>query len=343
MIRLPSVSVIVPAYNCAHTIVQCMESILRQDYPDIELIIVDDASTDDTLQKVGACRDEYIQSAGKANRTIQVIAGSRNRGSGYSRNQGACVASSEILIFVDSDIVVPPDGVFRMIQAIVENQDILAVSAIYSENTRDLNFISDYKNMDLAYRCMLCNERVKYTGSWCLGIKKTTFDHAQGFSDDFLGSSVEDIEFGYRLTDNRDLMFVNKDIRVDHVKRYTLLGILVTDCKRAVGMVGIIRKSHCRYKVGAHVPKRYFVNLFLPWLIAISLIMSISRTIPWLSFALLCFFVLNNAGFLWFLVIKRNCFFALQSCIIMFLEYLVLPLALVWSLFQFGQHGLKNV
>lgn len=87
-------SVIVPVYNVAEWLVECIESILKQTYSDYELILVDDGSTDES----GKLCDEY---AGKYSR-IRVIH-KKNGGLSEARNFGEEVAKGEYLLFVDSD------------------------------------------------------------------------------------------------------------------------------------------------------------------------------------------------------------------------------------------------
>ena len=56
----PSIAVIIPTYNRANTIVQCINSVLSQSYPINEIIIVDDNSSDDTVQRLNIFKDEIV-------------------------------------------------------------------------------------------------------------------------------------------------------------------------------------------------------------------------------------------------------------------------------------------
>ena len=88
------VSVIVPAYNATHTIADCMRSVQLQSYANVELIIVDDGSTDETLSKarVQSLRDERVK----------VIALSHG-GQGRARNKGLEAAQGDYILFLDAD------------------------------------------------------------------------------------------------------------------------------------------------------------------------------------------------------------------------------------------------
>ena len=89
------ISVIVPAYNSGSKIRECIDSILNQSHKDLELILVDDCSKDDTYEIM--CEYEEKDSRVKAFRNYI------NRGAGHSRNVGLDSATGEYVTFVDSD------------------------------------------------------------------------------------------------------------------------------------------------------------------------------------------------------------------------------------------------
>lgn len=316
----PKASVIIPAYNSAATIEKCLGSLLAQDYPGLELIVVDDASTDDTLEKAS----KY---------PVKIISKTENHGAGHSRNLGVEKSSSEIIIFVDSDVVVPPTGVSQAVRTLMEERNILAVGGAYSQKSNNLNFISEFKNIDLAYRANLDPGYLKFSGSYFFAIKKSVFLEAGGFSTNFLGANVEDIEFCYRLTKGSNIIFLNKDIRVDHLKRYTFLSMLKTDFNRIIGMMKIIKKSKGSYKTSVEIPTFHIINLFLPGLILISIIIGIKFKLGWLMPLLISVFLINNLRFTYFLIKKRGFIFSLKSLFILFIEYIVAGLATFISFF----------
>jgi len=96
------VSIIVPAYNCEKYIVDCVESILKQTYINIEVIIINDGSTDKTGEII---RDKYF-----SNSRCVVIEQS-NGGVCKARNKGLDVAQGEYIMFVDADDVLYADAV----------------------------------------------------------------------------------------------------------------------------------------------------------------------------------------------------------------------------------------
>jgi glycosyltransferase involved in cell wall biosynthesis len=87
----PKVSVIIPTYNRANSIDQSIQSVLNQTYENIELIIIDDGSTDSTLKNLE-----------KYERQLRVFI-QENRGPASARNHGVSLSSGEIIAFLDSD------------------------------------------------------------------------------------------------------------------------------------------------------------------------------------------------------------------------------------------------
>jgi len=90
---LPEVSVIIPAYNRAHCIERAIQSVIDQTFRDVEIIVVDDGSTDNTKEIVKSIPDQRIS----------YVRCEMNRGSGAARNEGLKVAQGKYIAFLDSD------------------------------------------------------------------------------------------------------------------------------------------------------------------------------------------------------------------------------------------------
>lgn len=101
------ISVIVPVYNVKPYLSKCVDSIINQTYPDLEIILVDDGSTDGS----GELCDEY---ANKDSRVVVIH--QKNAGPGAARNYGIKIAQGEYIGFVDSDDTIAP----KMYQTMVE-------------------------------------------------------------------------------------------------------------------------------------------------------------------------------------------------------------------------------
>ncbi len=94
------ISVIVPAYNVESYLADCLDSILNQTYPNIEVIVIDDGSPD----RSGEIAENYKQK----DRRIKVIH-QENGGLSVARNSGLDNATGEFVCFIDSDDWIEPD------------------------------------------------------------------------------------------------------------------------------------------------------------------------------------------------------------------------------------------
>lgn len=101
MASRPVVSVITPAYNVAPYIGQCIESVQAQTLPDWEMIIVDDASTDDTVAVV----QQYL-----GDPRIRLLCNVQNLGPGGTRNRALEAAQGEWVAVLDADDWIAPNG-----------------------------------------------------------------------------------------------------------------------------------------------------------------------------------------------------------------------------------------
>lgn len=89
------VSVIIPIYNAQRTIIRALDSVYRQTYPNIEWILLNDGSTDDSLDLVKAYLEEHAIKA--------VVIDRENKGVSYTRNEGVRRACGTYVAFLDAD------------------------------------------------------------------------------------------------------------------------------------------------------------------------------------------------------------------------------------------------
>lgn len=118
------ITVIVPVYNVEKYLDRCMQSVLHQTYRNLEIILVDDGSTDSS----GKMCDDYA----RQDRRVKVIH-KKNGGLSDARNAGLAQASGDYIGYVDSDDWVEPDMYERMHRACMENDAQVAVCRYFSE------------------------------------------------------------------------------------------------------------------------------------------------------------------------------------------------------------------
>ncbi len=111
----PALSVVVPTYNRADRIGVLLESLFLQDFHNMEIIVVDDGSTDDTESEVRTMMASSLQ---PPEATLHYVR-QDNRGASAARNRGVSCSRGAYLFFVDSDDRVTPGGLARAMETIV--------------------------------------------------------------------------------------------------------------------------------------------------------------------------------------------------------------------------------
>jgi glycosyltransferase involved in cell wall biosynthesis len=109
----PDVTVIIPTYNRARFLVLAIESALAQTHPSVEVVVVDDASTDDTGERVRALASERVRYFRQENAGVSIA---RNRGIENTRGR--------YLMFLDDDDILVPDAVERSLEVLEKNPEI---------------------------------------------------------------------------------------------------------------------------------------------------------------------------------------------------------------------------
>ena len=133
---MPRVSVVVPIYNVEDYLAECLDSIAGQTMRDFEVVLVDDGSTDSShaTAEAYAQRDERFRLITQA-----------NAGLGAARNAGTAAATGEFLLFVDSDDVIAPNALARLLGVLDRTGSDFAtanVQRLSSNGTRQAYFLS---------------------------------------------------------------------------------------------------------------------------------------------------------------------------------------------------------
>lgn len=153
---LPVVSIIVPVYNVKSYVGECVESLCRQTYTNLEILLVDDGSTDGS----GEVCDEY---AGRDER-IRVIH-QANRGLSGARNMGLDDARGEYIAFVDSDDLVSRNYVETLHELLMKYEADIAACAYIKGTTEQLTDIRE-KVLSLDNVKEICMPSVKLLKQW---------------------------------------------------------------------------------------------------------------------------------------------------------------------------------
>ena len=210
-------SVIIPVYNDATGLSECLSALKASALPGTEIIVVDDASTDETpwvAERFG----------------VRVLRLMRNSGPAAARNDGARHANGDILFFVDADVIIAPGGLRQVELVFQEQLDLAAVFGSYDARPRAKGTISQYRN--LLHHFVHQNGHSEASTFWagCGAIRRSVFESIGGFDEKrFLRPSIEDIELGYRLKQSGHRILLDKTLQGTHLKRWNLRSLIRTD------------------------------------------------------------------------------------------------------------------
>lgn len=128
----PTVSVIIPVYNVEAYVEKCLSSVVNQTYKNLQILVIDDCSTDNSLQVIEAFLEK------EKDKRLQLIRHKKNSGLSAARNTGLNIISGDLVQFVDSDDWCELDMIEKMVQVIHNNDcDIVNCNInIYDEQKK---------------------------------------------------------------------------------------------------------------------------------------------------------------------------------------------------------------
>lgn len=116
------VSIIIPAYNAGEYITKCINSLINQSYKNIEIIVIDDGSTDNTVSVCKSFNNEFIK-----------VVSQKNSGPSCARNKGIEIATGKYLLFIDADDYLSYDSIEMMLKE-MDSNSIVKVNFDYEKN-----------------------------------------------------------------------------------------------------------------------------------------------------------------------------------------------------------------
>ena len=320
---VPTIAAIVPAHNAKAYIERCLQGLLNAGFSEREILLVDDASTDRTV--------EIARMLG-----IEPLLVEQNAGAAEARNIGASASDADILFFVDADVVIHPDARTKVLAFFKDHPDHAAVFGSYDDDPAADTFVSRFRN--LLHRHVHVENAGDAVTFWtgCGAIRRTAFEQAGGF--DARQAMMEDIKLGLELTARDEQIRLDPSIQGKHLKRWTLRTMFHTDMfHRAIPWTRILQTE-----LGQ--ASSYALNLSLKGrlsgiAIAASLLglMALVTNIA-LGIALLVFafglLVYANDNFLKTMHAERGAFEAALAIPLLWLHYLAACLGYAWVLLR---------
>lgn len=165
------ISVIVPVFGVERFIKRCADSLMRQNFHDVEFIFVNDCTTDNSIGVLKEVVSRY------PNRKVQIINKQVNEGLPKARETGCKFASGEYIYHMDSDDWLDENGLSEMYQAVsVKNADILCCGFIKDFGDREQVVLGKYvKSPKEGIDMMLHSEEQMHSGVWCKMVRRELY------------------------------------------------------------------------------------------------------------------------------------------------------------------------
>src|SRR5499425_978232 len=244
----PRISVVMPVYNAATTLAECLTRLCTSTFGDFEIVIVDDGSTDQSR-------------AIAENFPVRIVPTSGRVGPAAARNLGARMATGEVLFFIDSDVMVRPDTLGLLAESF-EAGDVDGLCGVQAAQMRYTNLASQYKNMWMRWTYLRQTGDVPLFYTTAAAIRREAFLRVGGFDQGYATPNVEDTAFGQKLARLGVRVRVHPDLEVEHVKAYSIRGMLRTDFMRAVSLTRLkLRHPGDLAQNNTSVPSSYMASV----------------------------------------------------------------------------------
>lgn len=221
------VSFIVPAYNEAHRIANILRSMHRQTHPDVELVFVDDGSTDgvlDRLIRVGSVRP------------VRTVRHAVPRGVAAARNAGAQLAVGDILVFMDADLTLPVDFAARILAHYAAGADYVLVGSRVADRSR-----ASSRYLQSEHEAAMAEPELQRS-SQAFSVRRQVYRDVGPFREDL--PRGDDSEFGERVMAGGYRRVEDRSIEVLHHRPKTWAGFLALQRRRGRNFAYSRRNRH---------------------------------------------------------------------------------------------------
>ena len=208
-------TVVVPAYNGGRELEECLAAITEGTRRPDELIVVDDASTDDSGPRAARRGARVITLAASPGRPMPATP--------------ACGSHGDLIVFIDADVAVHADTLARLERRLRDDSTLVAVFGSYDDAPPAPELVSQYKNLQHHWVHQHACRDAQTFWAGCGAIRREAFLAIGGYDIAFERPAIEDIELGLRLTDAGLRVELDREILCTHLKRWTLASLLQAD------------------------------------------------------------------------------------------------------------------
>lgn len=203
------ISIIIPNRNKGATLGRCLKAAFSSEYENFEVIVVDDCSSDDSVEIAKQFPCKLIQL-------------DKHSGASKARNAGAGSSKGDILFFIDADCLLQKDTLAAANEAMAGCLDGFAiVGGTYTKIPFDDSFFGTFQSVFVNYFESKRN-KPDYVATHAMAISANHFKSTGGFREQFL-PILEDVEFSHRLRRDGYELVIDPKILVQHVFNFSLV------------------------------------------------------------------------------------------------------------------------
>ncbi len=312
------ISIVIPTYNSDKLIANLLDSVFKSNVKNFEVIIVDDCSTDDTVEIV-------------KNYPLKLVELRENSGPAKARNIGVKKARGDIIFFLDSDIVLQKGTIEEVEEYFRSNPSSNCVIGICTKEPLNEGFVPRYMALfEYIHLSGSKAENVSVFSPRCGAVRTDFFKKMGGFNEKYAGADVEDFEFARRVNEV-DRIVLNRKMIVKHqfagfkqaMKNYF---------KRAIMWVHLFIKKRRLDNAGPSVPSNGIAAIAAFSSLLALLIAPFIGAALYIFIFFICVYLISITRWLKFMLNEAGLLFALMAVLLNYILGINIMIAAFFAL-----------
>jgi len=308
-------SVVIPVKNGSCSITEALSALTSQSLKPAEIIVVDDGSTDDTVEKVKKFEKT------KKLKNLKLIS-QNSAGPAAARNNGAKQARAEFLVFIDADCVPERDWLKEMLSPFSDPK-VAGVQGAYKSSQKELMARFTQIEIEDRYHRMIFSKDIDWIGSYSAAYRRLVFLELKGFDKEFRKASGEDPDLSFSIQEHGHKLVFNPRAIVYHSHPTSLRSYLRKKFQHAKWRVLLYKRHTAKAVSDSYTPQSLKAQIVLLWVLSIAAPASLAvPELVFFSWLTLFLLILLMFPFVFF-ALKRDFLAGLASPFILFLRNIV--------------------
>ncbi len=213
------ISIVIPNYNGADTIGECLMAAFASKYSEFEVVVVDDCSGDNSVEIINKFPCKLVRLE-------------KRSGTSKARNIGAESSTGDFIFFTDADCLLQEDTLLLVNKALSETDLTTVLGGTYTRMPHDKDFFSIFQSVYINYSETKKSDDPDYIAAHAMIIDAGIFRKSGGFPEDFL-PIIEDVELSHRLRRSGCRLIMDPGIQVRHIFNFSLVSSLRNAFKKS--------------------------------------------------------------------------------------------------------------